>query len=197
MDTSNIIVLGEHTKGRSGLAKNARNIDEENGTPTPVISLGDLNDGAVASSTELEQWVIRADVDVEGYRVRDGDILIAARGYQFKVARVTGSTEGAIASSNLAILRPRDRVIGMLIFAFLLSPRGQYIVESLGRSSAGRFSVSLKDLRGIEIPLPSPSEQEQLAELIEVAEEQFQVGTRALRLSRNIAREIVWQEMGH
>lgn len=178
-----------------GLARNKRYVDDEEGEPMPVINVGDISGSSLPSTEELDTWSIRKGTDPSGYQVKVDDILIPSRGFSSGVARVPSEASGAIATSNLAIVRPPTSSIALLIFAYLTSPRGQYEIESKGKSSTGRFSLTLKDLKRLEIPLPPREEREELAEIVRLAEEQYQTGLKMIERTRDIAHAVVRERM--
>src|SRR5262249_14367176 len=84
------------------------------GQSVPVINVGDLEAGRGVD--QLPNLVLRIGPKVDRYRVAKGDVLVTARGTQLKVASVGREAVGAIASSNLIVVRPGpDLLPGVLL----------------------------------------------------------------------------------
>lgn len=93
------------------------------------------------------------------YILKDGDVLIPARGTAIRTAVFTQQTYPCIASSNLIVIRPnRELLNSTYLKIFLDSPIGEKLLDS---SQQGQFTmnISYKDLKALEIPLPPIDEQ--------------------------------------
>ena len=172
----------------SGLAFRRR---RTGGEPTPVINVADLRDGSLAPGDGLSTALLDRGASVDRYRVREGDILVTSRGTQLRVARVESESVGAVASSNLIIVRPGPALAAPLVFALLRSPWGQAQLLSRSRSSSAAIALTAKDVGALTVPVPPVELQQQLADLVETAERVHAAATAAADLRRTVAREVV------
>jgi hypothetical protein len=135
----------------------------------PILSVGDIEEGRI---TPL-QYLVPSELqqgDFDRFRVRGGDILVSCRGTILKTAQVLPETNGAIASSNLIVIRPKYSVLlPQLILTVLRSPPCQDKLKSRTRSSTGLMQLTVKDLQDLPMPLPPLAMQRKLAELSDIA----------------------------
>ncbi len=118
------------------------------------------------------------------YQLQDDDVVISSRGTVLKTAVFTKQAKPVIASANLLVIRPGDKILGPYIYIFLESPVGRALLASFQRGTT-LMNLNHTDLMELEIPLPEMAEQQELtahytAELklylatIGQAEERFQ-----------------------
>lgn len=109
-------------------------------------------------------------ISPEAYeRLRNGkiqrdDLLYCLRGSIGKSALVRDDSQGAIASS-LVIIRGSDRADIRFVQYFLSSPMGQRLALRLDNGSV-QPNISVRDLRQLEVPLPSIPEQAAIVEAL-------------------------------
>jgi type I restriction enzyme S subunit len=124
-------------------------------------------------------------VDVSGYRVREGDILIVrtngSRSLIGRSAVVDGSLDAAFASYLIRYRVNHEIVTARWVQVALSSPQGRATLESMAASSAGQYNLSLSKLDNVEIPVPSLSEQARLIHELDELKEWSE------RLSQGIA----------
>lgn len=131
-----------------------RDIDEGTGRVTPLA--------------EVKEEELPQALDQERASVRQGDLLVTCKGSLLKVGFVTEDSIGAIASSNLILVRPNpDQIQSPVLFAILRSPSVMDELKSRSRSSIQTIAISPRDIGSLSIPLPPLELQQKLAELIE------------------------------
>ena len=103
--------------------------------------------------------------------IKEGDILISSvRPNLNAVATVPPELNGQIASTGFCVLRPDiERVIGKYLFYY---SRTSDFIETLCSKVRGAHypAVSDKDIIDIKIPLPPPSEQRRIVEILDQAD---------------------------
>ena len=96
--------------------------------------------------------------------LKDGDLLIPARGTVLRVAMFKEQKYPCIASSNVIVIRPKKELLrGTYLKIFLDSPLGNKVLNAK-QQGAMAINISYKDLKSMEIPLLPLAEQEELAE---------------------------------
>jgi hypothetical protein len=156
----------------------------------PVLSVGDIEAGRLASRHELKLVALRPE-QLDRFRTRLDDLLVACRGTLLKVARVPEEAASLLASSNLIVLRPGSRVHPAILLALLRSPEWQEILHLRSRSSSGLMQLTTKDLEDLPVPVPPMPVQMELVALIEAEEEHFQNALQAAELRRALTEKLV------
>lgn len=102
---------------------------------------------------------------VTNYLLKDGDLLIPARGTAIRVAIFKEQTYPCIASSNVIVIRAIDESLSTTYLKlFFDSPLGRKMLITRQQGTAV-MNISYKELNNIEIPLPSVEEQKQIADI--------------------------------
>ncbi len=106
---------------------------------------------------------------VMNYVLREGDVVIPARGTTIKSAVFHEQSYLCIASSNVIVIRPdMKKLNSVFLKIYIDSPIGNALIGSLQQGMT-LINMSYKDLRLLEIPFPSMAEQESLAKEYEEA----------------------------
>lgn len=85
------------------------------------------------------------------FLLQEGDVLIASKGTVKKVAVFEKQDRDVVASSNITILRPTQKVYGQYIKLFLDSAVGEALLESVNKGKSV-MNLSTQGILGIEIP---------------------------------------------
>ncbi|GEM_PF-5350185 len=125
-----------------------------------------------------------------GYEpLREGDLVIAARGTVFKVAEVPGTEEKILPSDSVIVIRPEDYPSCLLRF-FFSTEIGRSLIEGIRRSGP-LLNLSPRDLEEIPVPYPGREKLRQLGEEYSRAEGQYlRIVERARREFEKMLREI-------
>ena len=104
---------------------------------------------------------------ISNYILREGDLVIPARGTTLRCAIFHEQPYICIASSNLIVIRPNQKMLlpGYLKI-FFDSPIGQKMITSM-QQGAHAINLNYKDMSGMEIPMPPIEEQARNVELYE------------------------------
>lgn len=101
---------------------------------------------------------------VANYILQEGDVLLPGRGTSIRTSVFHTQSFPCIAHSNVIVIRPDEKKLsGVYLKLFLDSPLGNKLISSAQQGSA-IMNISYKDLACLEIPIPSISEQEKVAE---------------------------------
>lgn len=127
-----------------------------------LIKLSDVQDGEVLVD-RLKSVTMKTNFKPALYQVREGDVIVSARGTNIKVAVIPPHEETILLSQNFIGIRPtKNSVNPSFLQAYLESPVGQYQLSSLmGGSSVPVLNQKL--LGELEIFIPSLEVQETAA----------------------------------
>ena len=135
-------------------------IDDESGIP--YIRIGDLSQGGVDPS-EIKR--ISPTKAKSKKKLKPGDVLLSIKGTIGKIAIVQDSLKGAIASSQVVVLRPKlDGITSDYLYHTLSSLKLQKIFKQLSTS----FTIpglSISVLKNIKIPLPTKDHLEKISKI--------------------------------
>ena len=138
-----------------------------NSDSTPYVRISDMVDGKLAK--DALRYVRK---DIRGSRIRLDDVLISVRGTIGKTAIVTETFSGSIASSQIAILRPKKNMVYPKYLFRLLSSKA--VSKQIARLKREQFIpyLSLNDLRSILFPYCPLNEQISIVDRIEQLEKE-------------------------
>lgn len=85
------------------------------------------------------------------FLLQEGDVLIASKGTVKKIAVFEKQDREVVASSNITILRPKERVYGQYIQLFLHSALGEALLETVNKGKSV-MNLSTQGILSIEIP---------------------------------------------
>ena len=101
---------------------------------------------------------------VMNYLLKEGDVLIPARGTAIRTAIFHEQSYPCIASSNVIVIRPEPKMLNSTYLKlFLDSPLGEKMINGV-QQGITIINISYKDLKSLEIPLASIEEQQQKAD---------------------------------
>ena len=127
-----------------------------------VVNISNLGEYEV--DYEKLEYIEEEERKIWNYMLKDGDLLIPARGTVLRVAMFKEQKYPCIASSNVIVIRPKKELLrGTYLKIFLDSPLGNKILNEK-QQGAMVINISYKDLKSMEIPLLPLAEQEELAE---------------------------------
>lgn len=96
---------------------------------------------------------------VANYLLQEGDVLLPARGTAIRTAVFHEQSYPCIASSNVIVIRPDQKVLnGYYLKVFLDSPIGNKMISGAQQGMVV-MNISYKDLNVLEVPLPEISKQ--------------------------------------
>lgn len=158
----------------------------------PYLQISNLEDGRINSST----LVYAENQNSLGNLLKNNDLLIAAKGDKTKAALVPEELTNAVASSSLFIIRVKNKqVLPEYLQWYLNLPRTQW---ALKKESTGSniVSLSIKNLRKLEVEIPDFSTQKKVAELKKLQEREADILSK-LSLMRKQLIEAVTKNLIH
>ncbi|MEZ5529366.1 MAG: restriction endonuclease subunit S [Porticoccaceae bacterium] len=158
----------------------------------------DLKDSASISFQEKNTEVIKMNVDknVDNYLLRTGDAVFISRGARNEAAVIGDIPANTIASSTFYILRPKAEINSEYLVWCI---NQLYLTGGLDqiRTGAATPIIQRHRLKEVEIPVPSLEEQERIAALARVMDEEIQVQNAMLENTRLMHRVINKQLLNH
>jgi restriction endonuclease S subunit len=162
----------------------------------PVVNIKDLRNDLLATAVEdLDTIPISDSSQTDHFRLRVGDVIISARG-AVKVAPVGEDHVKAIAGPNLIVVRMGSSPVlaPELLLAFLRHPTTRAVLE--GQSvGAAVPSINVRTVSNLRLAIPSQNLQSQLAEVVQLADEQYITAKQASEKRRELGEEIVMRAL--
>jgi restriction endonuclease S subunit len=135
------------------------NTKDENGK-IGVVNISNIRDYDI--NYETLDHLDEDERKISGYLLKEGDLLLPARGTAMRTAVFEEKNYPCIASSNIIIIRPKDKLLSATYLkVFLDSDIGGKILQSLQQGTVV-MNISHKDLTTIQIPLLPLEEQKEI-----------------------------------
>jgi hypothetical protein len=160
------------------------------GQLTPLLSVRALRDGGIDSG-EVEEIRIHDPVRLTAYATHEGDVVVAARGTQLKVAMVRKDVAGAILGATLIAIRTGLEIQPEVVLAYLRGISGQAALGARLRSATGQVALTARDVGEIEIPLPSAEVQQIIVKTVRAAGEYATASREAVNLRERLLNDMV------
>ncbi|MDU5082731.1 N-6 DNA methylase [uncultured Tissierella sp.] len=159
-----------------------------------VLNLSDINEvGITLDNNSLvepqQRWI-------KNYELKQGDVILSARGTVIKSAVVEGDLPPIIASGNLVVIRLKKNKYNSYLLKFYLdSPLGKTFLEGLQTGTSVNV-INSRNLEGLMIPKVDIQEQASLAQRIIENEETYKEAIRKAEQQRETAIQNLYQELG-
>lgn len=124
-----------------------------------VINISNIFDTGIDYSGL--DYIVDEERKVSRYVLRNGDVLVTARGTTIKIAVFEEQSSICIPSANINVIRPREMMNGSYLKLFLESPVGTKMLKSLQRGT-GVVNINFKDMSELEVPVLPLDAQEAL-----------------------------------
>lgn len=118
------------------------------------IENGEINYSHMDTIEEEERKIKR-------YELIDGDVVLSCRGTAIKAAVFRDQAKTIIASANVIVIRPTDKIFGEYIKIFLESPIGMAMIKSFQRGTTV-MNINHSDIMEMEIPIIPLREQQEM-----------------------------------
>lgn len=120
------------------------------------IENGEINYDSMDTIEEEERKIKR-------YELTSDDVLLSCRGTAIKSAVFKAQDKIIIASANVIVIRPKEKILGEYIKIFFESPIGMAIIKSFQRGTT-IMNINHSDIMEMEIPLLTIDEQKKMIE---------------------------------
>lgn len=119
-------------------------------------------------SLDLSQ-VLRISPEIESKhertRIKPGDVLVTIVGSVGKVAIASNELNGWNIARAVALIRPKEPALSRWISFVLRSPVAQHQL-GVSANTTVQTTINLKDLRGLQIPMPSDRSRQEICEIL-------------------------------
>lgn len=126
-----------------------------------VINISNITDTGIDYKS-LDQ-IEEEERKVSRYILKDGDVLVTARGTTIKIAVFEKQPMICIPSANINVIRPKNMLRGAYLKLFLESPVGIKMLQSLQRGTAV-VNINYRDIIELEVPVLPIEAQDALIE---------------------------------
>lgn len=124
-----------------------------------VINISNITDIGIDYSSL--GYIVEEERNVSRYILRDGDVLVSARGTTVKIAVFEPQSAVCIPSANINVIRPKEILNGTYLKLFLESPVGIKMLKSLRRGTSV-VNINFNDMGTLDVPVPPLEVQEKL-----------------------------------
>lgn len=124
-----------------------------------VLNISNITDAGIDYSNMDN--VDEEERKIKRYELIDGDIVLSCRGSAIKTGVFRKQKNIVIASANVMVIRPNNRVLSDYLKIFFESPVGVALIKSFQRGTT-IVNINHTDIMEMEIPLLSIEEQKEL-----------------------------------
>lgn len=159
-----------------------------------ILSLSDINeDRIILDSNSLvepqQRWV-------KNYEIKEGDVVLSARGTVIKSAVVEAGLPPTIASGNLVVIRLKKNRYNPYVLKFYLdSPLGKTLLEGL-QTGTSVTVINPSNLETLMVPKVNITEQTELANRILENENAYKEAIREAEERKKLTIQSIYQELG-
>jgi type I restriction-modification system DNA methylase subunit len=126
-----------------------------------VLNISNIENGEI--NYEDMDTIQEEERKIKRYELINNDVVLSCRGTAIKSAVFTQQDKIIIASANVIVIRPKDKILGEYIKIFFESPIGMAIIKSFQRGTT-IMNINYSDIMEMEIPLLSMDEQKKMIE---------------------------------
>jgi hypothetical protein len=156
--------------------------------PHRVVFLGDLQEEGIDWSRVARAHLARVQDD--DFLVF-GDIIIRSRGAHYGAVLVTDSPDKTVVAAPLYILSIcRPDVLPPYVAWYLNRPATRTMLENMARGTS-LPTISIQDLREMEIPIPSLETQHAMNEVAILLQRERELSKRLIELRKQLADQLL------
>ena len=134
----------------------------------PYLRVANVHRGALHLD-ELHRFELTPD-ELRKLRLETGDVLLVeGNGSRKEIGRCAiwnGEVEDCVHQNHIIRVRLAKGVLPQYASVFLNSPMGQLAIQQAASSTSGLYTLSVKKVKGLSIPLPPVSEQRAIVDLV-------------------------------
>ena len=124
-----------------------------------VVNISNISEFGIAY--DGLDFIDEEERNIAKYALKNGDVLVTARGTTIKIAVFQEQDYICIPSANINVIRPKNILNGTYLKLFLESPVGMKLLKSLQRGET-ITNINFKDMYELEVPLLPMEEQEKI-----------------------------------
>jgi type I restriction enzyme S subunit len=127
--------------------------------------------------------------EISKYIVNTNDLIISIVGTIGLISKIDNSLEKANLTENCVKLINMQRVTSDYLYYFLSSNYGQHEIDK-NIVGAVQKKLPIKNIKKIQLPLPSLKEQKAIAKILSSLDEKIEVNNRMNEILENMAQDI-------
>ncbi|MGW7606681.1 N-6 DNA methylase [Streptomyces sp. NPDC054766] len=151
----------------------------------PVVMPKDLT-GSGFSTTDIRRVSERQAMELERFRLRNGDIVMARRGELGRAAVVRGEQHGWVCGTGCFLLRPPAGLDADYFAAYLRGREARTWLDSHSTGSMSMKTISLRVLGDLPVALPDLATQQAIADTMAQLDAHEHLLREQLDLTRRI-----------
>ena len=154
-------------------------VENEEDMNYKILEISNINDdGEICAELKM---INSGERNLDRYLLRDGDILISARGDKIKKCLIhIGYDERIIANGSINVIRAdQNRLYPLYLKTFLDSEKGNISLNNI-KSGVTIPSINVGELQKMLVPCPSMEEQRKIVDKIEIKLEIIESTTKRL-----------------
>lgn len=124
-----------------------------------ILNISNIEDGAI-NYRDMDT-IDEEERKIKRYELYTGDVVLSCRGTAIKSAVFEAREQTIIASANLIVIRPKEKVKGEYIKIFFESPVGLALIKSFQRGTT-IMNINHADIMEMEIPVLPVSKQQEM-----------------------------------
>lgn len=162
-----------------------------------LLTGSSLNSNGEIIQQQLGTVTLKEGKDVQRFLLREGDVVLLAKGNSIRAGYVTASIAelNVVASANFILLRPRNNeLLGEVLVAFFNSPQGQSLLDATSTGATIK-NISLSNIKKLEIALPELNKQHEIAELFHASNQAYQSTINLAEQQKKVATACISQLM--
>lgn len=156
----------------------------------PVINAKDISQ-KLPPPENLDRLAVSQRSVLNRFGLRPGDVVLTARGVTIRAGVARNEHDGVLAGANLIVVRPNRQLQSQVLATWLQHPRVQdTLLEA--RTGAGTPGFTVTQLAGLKIALPPLDWQDELGEIVDLADRHYEAALRAALLRRTLSADLVF-----
>jgi hypothetical protein len=165
--------------------------------PSHLINVKDIEDGEIVDIDNLTHIELAKDfLRNQNHQILCvDDVLVTIRGTLLKSAIVRETHVGCVAAAGIAILRPNGNLRPELLVAAF---RSTGLQDRVRRMAVGTTlqGLHIRTIKEIAILVPPQDDQNRLAKLFSLSEQQHALEIKLARMRRNLSLSLVTAALG-
>jgi hypothetical protein len=159
----------------------------------PVVQVGDIDDrtGVVRPLADLNRASLSSKAGVDRYLVQSGDVVVSCKGTLLKIGLIEDQTVGALATSNLVVVRSKGRVSVKTLYLVLQSEGAKRILRGRQKAGSTIASLSYRDIQTFQFRLPSKECQVQIAAVLDANREYVELTQKAMKTREELVQGLI------